>query len=302
MKPEKEPNLSDMKRLEKEISNSNDLVDLGDSVRIYLQDIGLINLLTREEEIELAKLISKARNSTDARAIKLGKEASNKLIEANLRLVVSIAKKYIYHNVSLMDLIQEGNMGLIKAVNKFEIERGFKFSTYATWWIRQSISRYIANYSKTIRIPVHVYDTISKVRKVISNYVNEHGLEPDIETISRKSGIPMSSIKFLSLYFDETISLDIPVYDKESTLNDLTKDLNNPNPEENNKIQEFEVYVKEVLKILDDRERSIICMRFGIECEEKTLGEIGQILSISMERVRQIEKRAINKLHKIVTS
>lgn len=301
MKPEKEPNIFELERLEEELSNSKDVVNLSDNVSMYLKDIGLVKLLTREEEIELAILVSRARNSTDDEVIKLGKVASDRLVEANLRLVVSIAKKYIYHYVSLMDLIQDGNMGLMKAVDRFEIERGFKFSTYATWWIRQSISRSISNNSKTIRILVHVYDTISRVKKVKREYQNENGIEPSIETVSKISGIPISTLRLISIYVDDTISLDKLIGEGNTTLGDSTKDPNNPNPEENDKIKELEEYIIQILEVLDEREQSIIKMRFGIECEEKTLGEIGQILGITRERVRQIEKRAINKLHKIIT-
>ena len=302
MKSEKEPDIIELKRLEEELSNSKDLVNFNDNVSVYLKDISLVKLLTREEEIELAQLVSNARNSKDKNITRLGKEASDRLVEANLRLVVSIAKKYIYHNVSLMDLIQEGNMGLMKAVNRFEIERGFKFSTYATWWIRQSISRSISNNSKTIRIPVHVYDTISRVKKIKREYQNVHGVEPGIETVSKISGIPISALRLISLYVDDTISLDKLIGEGNTTLGDSTIDRNSLNPEENNQKKGLEEYINTVLEVLDEREKSIIKMRFGIECEEKTLGEIGHIFGITKERVRQIEKRAINKLHKIVTT
>ena len=201
-----------------------------------------------------------------------------------------------------MDLIQEGNMGLMKAVDRFEIERGFKFSTYATWWIRQSISRSISNNSKTIRIPVHVYDTISRVKKVKREYQNEHGKEPDIETVSKISGIPISTLRLISLYIDDTISLDKLIGEGNTTIADSIPDLRNSDPEDYNRTNELDEYIIEVLHFLDEREQSIIKMRFGIECEEKTLGEIGQILGITRERVRQIEKRAIKKLHDIITT
>lgn len=302
MNPEKEPSIFELERLEKEFDYSQDLVVLSDHISVYLKDISLVKLLKRDEEIRLAKMVSEARNSTDERLIKLGKEASDKLIEANLRLVVSIAKKYITRDVSLMDLIQEGNMGLMKAVERFEVDRGFKFSTYATWWIRQSISRSITNHSKTIRVPVHIYDTLAKVRKIRSNYVDVHGIEPDVETVSRVSGIPLSTIKFLNLYVDVTISLDHPIGNGKYTLNDTTRDFYTPNPEEYDNIKEFEEYVNKLLEMLDERERDIIKMHFGIECEEKTLREIGQSLGITRERVRQIETRAIEKLRRMINS
>lgn len=187
-----------------------------------------------------------------------------------------------------MDIIQEGNMGLMKAVDRFEIEKGFKFSTYATWWIRQSISRSISNNSKTIRIPVHVYDMLSKVRTIKRNYINEHGIEPDIETVSKISGLPISTLRLISHYVDDTISLDKLIGDGNTTLGDSTIDGSNPNPEENDKIKELEDFINKVLEVLVEREQSIKKMRFGIECEEKTLGDIGQILGITRERARQI--------------
>ena len=302
MKPEQEPNITDLERLEDELSKSKDIVNLTDSVSMYMKDIGLVRLLTRDEEINLFKRVSEARNSADEKTIRSGILARNKLIEANLRLVVSVAKKYVYHNNSLMDLIQEGNFGLMKAVDRFEVERGFKFSTYATWWIRQAISRSISNHSKTIRIPVHVYDALAKVRKSKRSHLEKYGKEPDIETISKLSGIPVSTLRLIMLYMDETVSLDKPIGEGNITLNDSIKDTENPNPEENNEAIELEEYVNEIIEVLDEREKDIIKMRFGIECEEKTLGEIGEILGITRERVRQIENKAIMKMRIIITT
>ena len=302
MKFEKEPNISELERLEEELSNSKDLVQLSDALSVFLKDIGSIKLLTRGEEIELAKLVTLARDSKDETVIKLGKEARDKMIVANLRLVVSIAKKYTYSNEPFRDLIQDGTMGLMKAVDRYQVERGFKFSTYATWWIRQSISRSISNNSRTIRIPVHVYDSQSKVRRVKRDYVNKHGIEPDLETVSKMSGIPLSTLRLDSVYIDDTISLDNPIGDGNSTLIDSTKDTNNPDPEEYNKIIELEEFVTEILEVLNEREQKIIKMRYGIETEVKTLGEIGILLGITRERVRQIEIVAIEKLREIITT
>ncbi|MCF7931399.1 MAG: sigma-70 family RNA polymerase sigma factor [Acholeplasmataceae bacterium] len=302
MKLEKEPTIFDLEIIEEELSNSNDPINLSDSLRIYLKDIGQVKLLTREEEIELATAVSMARDSTDDKVIELGKEARDKLIVANLRLVVSVAKKYTYSNVPFMDLIQDGTMGLMRAVDGYQVEKGFKFSTYATWWIIQSISRSISNNSRTIRIPVHVYDTLSKVRRVKRSYVNEHGIEPGIETVAKITGISIVTLKMIKLYIDDIISLDNPIGDGDFTFNDFTEDTNNPNPEEYNKIKELEEYVAEILQELDEREQTIINMRFGFESEEKTLEEIGKILCITKERVRQIESRAIKKLRKIITT
>lgn len=300
MKLEKEPNIFELERLEEELSNTKDLVNLSDPLSIYLKDIGQVKLLTREEEIELAKMVSMARDSADEKISKLGKEARDKLIVANLRLVVSIAKNYSYSYVPLMDIIQDGTMGLMKAVDRYQVDKGFKFSTYATWWIRQSISRSISNNSRTIRLPVHVYDTLSKIRRVKRNYVSKHGIEPDDEAVSQISGITISTLRLISLYINDTISLDNPIGDGNSTLNDSTQVSDSLNPEEFNKIKELEEYVVNILQELDEREQTIIKMRFGIQYEEKTLEEIGQYLGITRERVRQLEKRAIEKLRKLI--
>jgi RNA polymerase primary sigma factor len=300
LKIDNEPTIFELEILDKELSNSKDFVNFGDSVSIYLKDIGQYKLLTREEETELAKRITIARESTDEKIIDLGKGARDRLIVANLRLVVSIAKNYSYYNIPLMDIIQDGTMGLMKAVDRYQVDKGFRFSTYATWWIRQSISRAISNNSRTIRLPVHVYDTLSKIRRVKRNYVNQYGNEPDIETISKISGIPISTLRLISLYINDTISLDNVIGDGSSTLNDSIHDSGSLNPEEHNRIKELEEYVIKIIRELSEREQLIIKMRFGIEFEEKTLEEIGQYLGITRERVRQLEKRAIEKLRKLI--
>lgn len=298
-KIEKEPSDFELDQIENDLLKSKD-IHLSDSLGGYLKDIGQVKLLTREEEIELAYAISNARGSFDEIAIMHGKNARDKMILANMRLVVSIAKKYAYSNLEFMDLIQDGTMGLMKAVDRYDVEKGFKFSTYATWWIRQSISRSISNNSRTIRLPVHVYDTLSKIQKVKRTYFNHHGIEPDVETLSKLSGVATSTLRLINLYMDYTISLDHPIGDGSSTISDTTRDTINPDPEEYNRIKEFEAYVDKILEILDERERDIIKMRFGIEYEEKTLEEIGQILGITRERVRQIEKKAIEKIRKLI--
>ena len=300
MKIDNEPTIFELEILDKELSNSKDFVNFGDSVSIYLKDIGQYKLLTREEETELAKRITIARDSTDEKIIDLGKEARDRLIVANLRLVVSIAKNYSYYNIPLMDIIQDGTMGLMKAVDRYQVDKGFRFSTYATWWIRQSISRAISNNSRTIRLPVHVYDTLSKIRRVKRNYVNQYGNEPDIETISKISCIPISTLRLISLYINDTTSLDNLIGDGSSTLNDSIHDSGSLNPEEHNRIKELEEYVIKIIRELSEREQLIIKMRYGIEFEEKTLEEIGQYLGITRERVRQLEKRAIEKLRKLI--
>jgi RNA polymerase primary sigma factor len=302
LKLEKEPNNSELERLENELSNSNDQVHLSDVLGDYLKDIGAEKLLSRTEEIELAQRVSMARESNDEKVIKLRKEARDRLIVANLRLVVSIAKDYKYSNIQLMDLIQEGTMGLMKAVDKYQVEKGFMFSTYATWWIRQSISRSISNNSRTIRIPVHVHDLLSKVRRTQRDYLNEHGLEPDIETLSEITKISKVSLKLINLHCEDALSMDLLFGDGKSTLIDRTKDTVNLNPDEYNQIEELEAYVMEILQLLDEREQTIIKMRFGIEYEEKTLEEIGQYFGISKERVRQIESKAIRKIREQINA
>lgn len=293
----KEPTAFDLER-ESEISFSDEIVNVSDVLSIYLRDIGKVKLLTADEEIELAKRISLARDAKDDKEIRIGKEARERFILSNLRLVVSIAKKYAHLNVPLMDLIQEGTMGLMKAVDRYEVDKGFKFSTYATWWIRQSISRSIANHSRTIRIPVHVQDKISKVRKMIREYVSEHGREPDIHTISMATEIPVEVLKLI-LYCDGFVgSLDIPIGEGESNLGDITPDTTNLNPEEANKKMIEEEFVNELLQMLSDREQTVIRMRFGIDSKDKTFEEIGNALGITRERVRQIELKAIKKLKK----
>lgn len=300
MKLEKEPDIFDLERIEEEILNSEDLVNLSDPLSIYLKDISQVKLLTREEEIELANMVSIAIESTDEKVIQFGKEARDRLVVANLRLVVSIAKKYTYSNLPLMDLIQEGTMGLMKAVDRYQVEKGFKFSTYATWWIRQSISRSISNNSRTIRLPVYVYDMLSLVKKAKREYANKHGIEPNIEKLSEVTGKSISSLRMLYLCGDDTLSLDQTFEDGDDTIIDSTKDPYSLNPEEYDKLKEIEEYVIRILKVLDEREQMIIKMRFGIESDEKTLEEIGKFLGITRERVRQLEKRAIKKLRKLI--
>ena len=300
MKLENEPTIFELKKLEKELTISNDHVNFGNPFSIYLKDIGQFKLLTKEEEIELAKRIAIASESTDDKIIHLGKEARDRLIVANLRLVVSIAKKYSYFDIPLMDIIQDGTMGLIKAVDRYQVEREVKFSTYATWWIRQSISRSIANNSKTIRLPAHINETLSKVRKAMRNYANEHGKEPDLQTLSVFTGLSEVSLKLLYLYNSDVISLDQTFQNSDSTFMDLTADLTTLSPDEHDQAKILEEFIIEILKVLSNREQLIIKMRYGIESDEKTLVEIGQLLGITRERVRQLEIGAIKKLKRFM--
>lgn len=300
MKLEKEPSNFELKSLEDELSLPLDNFYSNDPLSIFLYDISKVELLTREEEIVLATKVSKARGSSDEKVIRIGMEARDKLISANLRLVLSIAKRYSLSNVPFMDLFQDGAMGLMKAVDEYEVERGFRLSTYATWWIRQSISRSISNNSRTIRLPVYFSDMLSKVRRVKRKYLNEHGVEPDIETVSKITGISIASLKKIDLYIVDTISLDRPVGDGDSTYNDLTRDKKNLSPDELDKVKILEEYIIVILQELNERERTIIKMKFGIESEQKTLEEIGQHFGITKQRVGQIANNAIEKLRKII--
>ena len=297
---DKEPSDFELDQIEKVLFKSKD-INLNDSLGLYLKDIGQEKLLTREEEIELANTIKSSRGSLDEKVILYGQRARDKMILANMRLVVSIAKKYAHSNLELADLIQDGSMGLMKAVDRFQVERGFKFSTYATWWIRQAISRSISDTSRTIRLPVYIHDMLSAVRKIKRHYANENGVEPDMDIISEISGIPASTLKMLELYNADTISIDQSVGDDDSTLVDVVKDTKNPTPEEYHKFKVLEAYVISILEELTKREREVIKMRYGIESDKKTLEEIGKIFGISRERVRQIESKAIKKLKKIMT-
>lgn len=300
MNSEKEPDIVEIELIEEELSKSQDLVSLDSTIKIYFSDIDLVKLLSREEELELAKLISLARHSKDEVIIKKGREARDKLIEANLRLVVSIAKKYTSNKVSLMDLVQDGNMGLMRAVDKFDHEKGFKFSTYATWWIRQFISRSLSNHTRTVYLPDNVCDTISLIKRVKRMNTDENGMEPSVDTISKITGLSAATINVMSLYDIEILPLDTPIGNGKSTLIDLINDKDIKCPDEEYKTKIFDDFVIEILQALDERERMIIKMRFGIESEEKTLDEIGKMLGVTKQRIRFLEQRAIKKIHNMI--
>lgn len=278
---------------EKEKLNSANLLALlapkasVDSVRMYLKEIGKIDLLTFDQEVSLAKAIEKGSNN-----------AREGLIDANLRLVVSIAKKYIGRGLSFLDLVQEGNQGLMRAVEKFDWKRGFKFSTYATWWIRQAITRAIADQAKTIRIPVHMVETINKVYKATRALTQRLGREPSIEQIAKEVGISVEKVEEIYRISQDTTSLATPVGDDEdSFLGDFIEDTTQPSPYEETSKVLLQESIEEVLASLDEREAKVLALRFGLLGETpKTLEEVGRIFNVTRERIRQIEAKALRKL------
>ena len=267
-----------------EIPNLSD-----DSVRMYLREIGRIPLLTTEEEIKLAKRITHGDQL-----------AKKKLTEANLRLVVSIAKKYIGRGLGLLDLIQEGNQGLLRAVEKFDYTKGFKFSTYATWWVRQAITRAIADQARTIRIPVHMIETINKLIRTQRTLVQQLGREPSPSEIATEMGIDEDKVNHIIKISQETVSLEAPVGEEEdSKLGDFLEDKDSLSPQEAAVYELMKGHVDEFLETLPAREQKILRMRFGLESgRAHTLEEVGQEFGVTRERIRQIEAKALKKLEK----
>ncbi len=260
-----------------------------DSVRMYLREIGRIPLLSGAEEVELAKRMEGGDTT-----------AKKRLAEANLRLVVSIAKKYIGRGLSLLDLIQEGNTGLLRAVEKFNFRKGFKFSTYATWWIRQAITRAIADQARTIRIPVHMVEMINKLIRVQRQLVQDLGRAPLPEEISAEMGIPVDKVEHIMKISQETVSLEAPVGEEEdSRLGDFIEDKESMSPEEVAIYQLLKGHVTEFLQFLSPREQKILRLRFGLEDGRTyTLEEVGKEFGVTRERIRQIEAKALQKLKK----
>ncbi|MDO8617847.1 MAG: sigma-70 family RNA polymerase sigma factor [Candidatus Uhrbacteria bacterium] len=259
-----------------------------DSIQVYLREIGKIPLLTGEQEVALAK-----------RKEKLEKEAEKMLIEANLRLVVSIAKKFTGKSLSLLDLIQEGNIGLFRAVKKFEYRKGFKFSTYATWWIRQAITRALADQSRTIRIPVHMVETINKFQQVERELIQELGREPLPEEIAAEMSQEVDKVRHIIKISQDTVSLETSVGedDEDSTLEDFIEDVKNVTPDRAAALQLLRGYVKDVVKDLNPREQKILEMRFGlVDGVAHTLEEVGKEFDVTRERIRQIEAKALEKI------
>jgi len=261
--------------------------NLDDPVRMYLKEIGQVKLLTADEEIELAKRVSEG-----------DKKAKDRLTEANLRLVVSIAKKYSGRGLHILDLIQEGNTGLIRAVDKFDYTKGNKFSTYATWWIRQAITRAIADQARTIRVPVHMVEVINKATRCNRKLVQELGREPTLGEIAAELNLPIEKIIEANRTAADTLSLDMPVGDEEdTTIGSFVEDDNTPGPVDATSNAMLSEALTEILGTLTEREADVLRMRFGMyDGRTHTLEEVGQIFGVTRERIRQIENKAIRKL------
>ncbi|MGI6662324.1 MAG: RNA polymerase sigma factor RpoD [Bacillota bacterium] len=262
-------------------------VALDDPVRMYLKEIGRVPLLTAEEEVELAKRMEMG-----------DKQAKSRLIEANLRLVVSIAKRYVGRGMQFLDLIQEGNMGLIKAVEKFEFRRGFKLSTYATWWIRQAITRAIADQARTIRIPVHMVETINKLIRTSRHLIQELGREPTPEEVGAEMGISADKVREILKIAQEPVSLETPIGEEEdSHLGDFIEDEDAPAPVEAASFLLLREQIESVLGTLNEREQKVLRLRFGLDDgRARTLEEVGREFGVTRERIRQIEAKALRKL------
>ena len=272
---------------EDEDKQQADFEDVDDSVRVYLREIGKIRLLTMQEEVSLAKRIEHG-----------DQEAQRKLIEANLRLVVSVAKKYTKRGLLFLDLIQEGNQGLIRAVEKFKYRKGYKFSTYAIWWIRQAITRAIADQARTIRIPVHMVETINKLRKASRKLVQKLGRDPAVEELALEVGLPIEKVKNIMKTAMDPISLETPINGEEdSHLGDFVEDKSALPPAETAFNFILKEQINKVLATLTERESRVIKYRFGLEDGwQRTLEEVGQKFGVTRERIRQIEAKALRKL------
>ena len=293
---EEEPTEEDLKDMDVEQIGDDislDNISLDDPVKVYLREIGRVPLLSSEEEVELAVKISEGNQY-----------AKQRLTEANLRLVVSIAKKYVGRGMYFLDLIQEGNVGLIKAVDKFDHTKGFKFSTYATWWIRQAITRAIADQARTIRIPVHMVETINRLKKVQSQLLHENGFEPSEELIAEKMELPVERVREIMRVAQEPVSMETPIGPEEdSRLMDFIRDEDALAPDEAALKTITNEDIDSVLKTLTPREEAVIRLRFGLldgRCQ--TLEEVGSEFNVTRERIRQIEAKALRKLRHPVRS
>ena len=287
-----EPDLEDLEEVEdiklEDINTMNfDGINIDDPVRMYLREIGKIPLLSFEEELELAKKVLEG-----------DEEAKQKLAESNLRLVVSIAKKYVGRGMLFLDLIQEGNMGLIKAVEKFDYKKGYKFSTYATWWIRQAITRAIADQARTIRIPVHMVETINKLIRTSRHLLQQLGREPTPEEIAEEMEIPVEKVMEIQKIAQDPVSLETPIGEEDdSHLGDFIQDEDSPAPQDSAAYTLLKEQLEEVMNTLTPREAKVLKLRFGLEDgRSRTLEEVGKEFMVTRERIRQIEAKALRKL------
>ncbi len=281
------PSTGDNESYDSDIPAADTNITIDDPVKVYLKEIGRVPLLTTEEEIELAIKISNGDLA-----------AKQRLSEANLRLVVSIAKRYLGRGMSFLDLIQEGNLGLIKAVEKFDYTKGFKFSTYATWWIRQAITRAIADQARTIRIPVHMVETINKVKKVQSQLLHQNGHEPTPDEIADEIDMPVDKVREIMRVAQEPVSLETPIGEEEdSHLGDFIPDNDAPAPADAASHTMLREQLADVLSTLTPREEKVLRLRFGLEDgRSRTLEEVGKEFNVTRERIRQIEAKALRKL------
>ncbi len=289
---DEEPDIEDLKevenlKIEDFTDSSFDGISVDDPVRMYLREIGRIPLLTYEEELELAKKILQG-----------DEEAKQKLAESNLRLVVSIAKKYVGRGMLFLDLIQEGNMGLMKAVEKFDYTKGFKFSTYATWWIKQAITRAIADQARTIRIPVHMVETINKLIRTSRHLLQQLGREPTPEEIAAEMEIPVEKVAEIQKIAQDPVSLETPIGEEDdSHLGDFIQDDDSPAPHDAASYTLLREQLEEVMNTLTPREAKVLKLRFGLEDgKSRTLEEVGREFNVTRERIRQIEAKALRKL------
>ena len=274
-------------------------VNIDDPVRMYLKEIGRVPLLSADEEIVLAKQIEAgAQEDATYKDIQLSKKAKKKLIDANLRLVVSIAKRYVGRGMLFLDLIQEGNLGLIKAVDKFDYTKGYKFSTYATWWIRQAITRAIADQARTIRIPVHMVETINKLIRISRQLLQDKGREPLPEEIAEGMGITVERVREIQKIAQEPVSLETPIGEEEdSHLGDFIEDQDAIAPDDAASYILLQEQIEDVFTCLTDREQQVLILRFGLkDGKPRTLEEVGQHFNVTRERIRQIEGKALTKL------